>query len=167
MRTIFSRFERYTDADEAVRALLANGIAKEAINVLVDASIAKSNMDEVNLARVHVDVTDAVGKQELTGLALLVGNEQPVNIPGVGPLLAAGQLATILASAAVPSDRASDDLQTLLERFGVPVETAIHYCTAVAGTGVLVWVRTEDERIGEVGEVFRRYHGKEIISNRQ
>jgi hypothetical protein len=165
MQTIFSQFDHFANADAAVRALQELDIPKEAINVLMDAGVAKSNLDEVNLARVHVDVTDAVGEQELSGLALLVGNEQPVNVPRVGPLLAAGQLANILANATVPSNRGGDDLQTLLESYGLPPETAARYCTAVAGSGVLVWVRTDDERIGEVSEVFRQHKGKNVTAN--
>jgi hypothetical protein len=165
MRTIFSRFEHFDEADEAVCALQRKEVPKDAINVLVAAQTAKANMDEVNWARVHVDVTDAVGKQELTGLPLLIGNEQPINVREVGPVLAAGQLATILASAAVSSNRASDDMQTLLESFGLSAETATRYCVSLRATGVLVWVRTEEDRIGEVGEIFRRHGGKDVMTN--
>ncbi len=167
MRTIFSRFTKYTDADEAVQALLAKDYAAEEINVLINAQSAKSNMDDVNLARVHVDVTDAVGQRALNGLALLVGNEQPVNVTGIGPVLAAGQLATILANAANASSRAGDDLETLLKDYGVPAETATHYRAAVADTGVLVWVRAEDDQMGEVGEIFRRFNGNDVVTNQK
>jgi hypothetical protein len=165
MRTIFSRFEHFAEADEAVRALQAQDFPEDAINVLVNAKVAKSNLDEVNLARVHVDATDAVGEQELSGLALLVGNEQPVNVPGVGPVLAAGQLATLLAGSAVPSSQGSDDMQSLLEEYGVPADTAARYCSALSGSGVLVWVRTDDERIGEAAELFRGHGGHDVRSN--
>ncbi|RIK40442.1 MAG: hypothetical protein DCC55_15060 [Chloroflexi bacterium] len=165
MRTIFSRFEHFAEADEAVRALQDKGFSEDAINVLVNAKVAKANLDEVNLARVHVDVTDAVGEQELSGLALLVGNEQPVNVPGVGPVLAAGQLATLLAGSAVPSSQGSDDMQDLLEDYGIPADTAARYCSALSGTGVLVWVRTEDERIGDVAQVFRGHGGHDVRGN--
>ncbi len=76
MQTIFSGFQQFTDADAAVQELQERGIEQKALNVLVDAQTAKSNLDSVNQARVHVDVTDAIGVKELTGLALLVMMER-------------------------------------------------------------------------------------------
>jgi hypothetical protein len=165
MRSVFSQFKNYADADEAVRTLQEKGFVGDDINVLVLAQVAKSNMDEVNLARVHVDVTDAVGEQELSGLALLVGNEQPVHVRGVGPVLAAGQLATILANTATETSRADDDLQTMLVSYGIPEETAGSYHAVLTNGGVLAWVRTGDSRVGEVAEVFRSHNGKAVTAN--
>jgi hypothetical protein len=163
VQTIFSGFKQIADADAAVQELQAIGIAAAAINVLVDARTAKANLDEVNLARVNVDVTDAIGEQELTGLALLVMNERPVAVRGLGQVYAAGPMADILVSSATP--QSGEDVQSILVSYGVPATTADTYHTLIAGGGVLLWVRSEDEQVSSVSEILRRHHAQQVMTN--
>ncbi|MEZ4733945.1 MAG: hypothetical protein R3E79_43185 [Caldilineaceae bacterium] len=165
MQTIFSVFATFAPADAAVHELQEQGFQAEDINVVVHAQLAKSNLDEVNRARVHVDTTDAIGQQELSGLALLVMNEQPVEVRGLGQIYAAGQMATILANSTVASSQTGEDVQSMLVSYGVPTKTAAQYQSTVAKGGVMLWVRSDDQRVSTVTEILRRHHGQQVMTN--
>ena len=165
MKTIFSGFAQFADADAVVQALEAANFPVEELNVLVDVQTAKSNLDEVNRARVHVDVTDAVGERVLSGLALLVGNQQPVEVRGLGQVYATGQLATILASSATAGGQSGDDAQAMLVSYGVPAERAAAYQKLVHEGGVLLWLRSAEQRVSTAAEVFHRHNGQSMIAN--
>lgn len=165
MQTIFCAFTTYPEADDAVRQLQESDFDMAEINALVHDGVAKAHMDENNLARVHVDVTDQIGEQELSGLALLVGNEQPVQVRNVGPILAAGQMATILANSAATQNQTGEDLESMLITYGAPQETASAYHTTVANGGVLLWVRSDESRSAEAATILRRHNGQHVMSN--
>lgn len=165
MQTIFSGFKQFADADAAVQELQERGIEQKALNVLVDARTAKSNLDTVNQASVHVDVTDAIGVKELSGLALLVMNERPVNVRGLGQVLAAGTMADILVSSTTANGQGGEDVQSMLQSYGVPAQTAETYYSLVAGGGVLLWVRSEDDQVSTVSDVLRRHHAQQVMTN--
>ena len=167
MQTIFSAFPTVTDADAAIHALQDNQIDPSRMNVLVQATAAKSNLDQVNFARVHIDATNAIDDRELTGLALLVANEQPVDVRGLGPVLAGGELATVLANATVASNQTGEDIQSMLVDYGVPVETAATYEQTIAQGGTLLWVRDEDERVSAAAAILRRHNAQQMVANQR
>lgn len=167
MQTIFSAFPTVTDADAAIHALQDQQIDPGRMNVLVQATAAKSNFDQVNLARVHVDATNAIDDRELTGLALLVANEQPVEVRGIGPVLAGGELATILANATVASNQTGEDIQSMLVDYGVPVETAAAYEQTIAQGGTLLWVRDEDEQVRTATGILQRHNAQQLVTNQR
>ncbi len=165
MQTVFSMFKGFMDADAAVRELQANGVKADATNVLVHAQTAKSNLDDVNFARAHVDASAAIGEQELSGLALLVANKQPVEVPGLGTAYVAGQMATILASSTATSNRTGDNVASVLVSYGVPAQTADQYTDTIKQGGVLLWVRSEDQLVGTISSILHRHNGQAVITN--
>jgi hypothetical protein len=167
MQTIFSAFPTVPDADAAVHALQEKQIDGGRINVLVQATAAKANLDQVNLERVHVDATNAIDDRELSGLALLVANEQPVDVRGIGPVLAGGELATILANATVASNQTGEDVQSMLVAYGVPTETAASYEQTIAQGGTLLWVRDEDERVRTAASILQRHNAQSMVTNQR
>jgi hypothetical protein len=76
-----------------------------------------------------------------------------VNLPPVGDGLAAGELANFVVAAAGRSGAAEGGFTAALIDFGVPGHAAEAYQRGVADGGLLFWMRTEDERAGEVREV--------------
>ncbi len=167
MQTIFSQFTDFMDADAAVRELHANGIKSDSMNVLVHAQQAKSNLEDVNFARANVDSSDAVGEQELSGLALLVANKQPVELRGLGQVYAAGQMATILASSTVANSQSGDDVESVLVSYGVPAKTVEIYSNTLKQGGVLLWVRSDDGLVGTVSSVLHSHNGQEVMTNQR
>lgn len=86
----------------------------------------------------------------LAGLGALV-------IPGIGPIVAAGPLASTLAGATVGA--ATGGLVGALSEIGVPEEEARHYAEAVRRGGTVIAVRAVDEHMVDRARVIMDRHG--------
>lgn len=164
MKTVFALFDEFSKASGAITQLQEHDFALDDMNALVLENVAKTQM-ETNLAKINVNVTDEVGSasDELEGLARLVGGEQPVSVPEVGNVYAAGDLATILTKSFSGPD--STNLQEALREFGVPDDAAAAYAKGINEGSVLLWVRSDDEKASNASNVFRNRGGKHITNN--
>ena len=160
MQVIYALFERYTDAQESFEALRKQGYDQDAMNVVVQTKVAKEYID-LDMSRVAVNVTDAVGEKTVQGFAPFLAVQRPVPLPGTGDVYAAGDLATLLVKAATAYAPDSGALGTALKDL-VPANVADAFADGVNQGGVLFWLRVEDERAAGVGETLRRYHGKHV-----
>jgi hypothetical protein len=161
MKTIFALFQNYADADEAVDALLEEGFDEEQMNVVIREDTAKENLD-LNLHQADVMKTDEVGEQTIHGLQQLLGGEQPVHVPDIGLVLAAGDLATLLSTGASASWAPDQALTAALEEFGVPANAAEAYREGINAGGVLTWVRVDDERAAAAAGALRGQNGQHV-----
>lgn len=95
--------------------------------------------------------TGAVGGSVLGGLAGLLVAVGIVTIPGLGPLLAGGSLASLLGStgasvaAGAGLGAAAGGLVGALVGFDIPESEARHFEEAIRSDGVLVLLRPRDE----------------------
>jgi hypothetical protein len=160
MQSVFSLFEVYEDCEEAVDDLVEQGFDEEEINVIVDEEVAKTHLD-VDLDRVDVKATDELG-EEARGLDILLGVEQPVVLPGLDEVYAAGDVATVLAKTAASPD--TGGLVGALVEFGVSQPIANAYIEAIEDGGLLFWLRTSDDRASEAGEILREHNGLHVTS---
>ena len=160
MKSVFSLFESYENCEEAVDELLAEGFDEEELNVIVDQEVAKSHLD-VDLERIDVEATEELG-EGMEGLEVLLGVEQPVQMPRVGEVYAAGQLATILAKTAAAPD--TGGLREALIDFDVAETVASAYEEAVLDGALLFWVRTPDAHASKAAEILRDGGGRHVTS---
>lgn len=156
-RTVSALFDTYATASSAVSALEAAGIPHG------DISIVANNSDNWHKGDKASDAADDAGKGAgigaavgglgglLTGLGLMA-------IPGVGPVVAAGWLASTaagaLAGAAVGG--AAGGLVGGLTDAGVPERDAHVYAEGVRRGGTLVTARVDDARAGEAQSILDR-----------
>lgn len=160
MKSIFALFTTYEDIRETVDELIAAGFDEGEMNVIVDEEVAKGHLD-VNLQRVDVKATDELG-QETTGLDVMLGVEQPVEVPRMGQVYAAGEIATILArTAASPGGGSVEDT---MEEFGVPASMTGTYIDAVIDGAYLFWIRTGDEQASQAEEIFHDHDASHLVS---
>jgi hypothetical protein len=152
MKTLFWLFEDYASAATAVDKLLDADFDEKSMNVILLEAIAKDEMD-VDWGKAPVKKSDEIGDVSLEGMARLVGGQQAVDLPNVGRVYAAGELATILAKTAVDPRVADYGLRRALVDLAVPEEHAQAYAQGIERGGVLVWLRVEDERAPEADEV--------------
>lgn len=145
MKTLFALCATYDDAKTATKDLLAAGAGADELNAVVQSRIAKDAMD-VNFEKAGVAVTDEVGEQRLEGLDRLIAGEQAVNLPGVGDVFAAGELADFIAKAAISAGGQVLGLTTALKEFSVAPDAAVAYAEGVDGGGWLLFVRTKDDK---------------------
>lgn len=161
MKSIFALYDNYADADQAVNALLEEGFDEDQMNVLVREQIAKKNLD-VGLHRVDVQKSDEVGRQTVRGLPALLGGEQPVPVPDIGGVLAAGDLATNTAQAASASWAPDTGLQKALMELSVPEDVAAAYRDGINEGGLLLWVRTADDQAPAAANALEMNNGKRV-----
>ena len=158
MRTIFALFDNFQNARVAVRKLLAKGTDRSAFNVIILEQVARDEMD-INFHTVDVDITSDVGTVTEFGLDRLLGGEQAVIIPNVGEILAAGELATMLAKTASDPDAVGGSFERALEDFDVSKPLARTYVEAIRGGSLLLFLKVEDNEVPEATAVLHANQG--------
>lgn len=163
MKTIFGIFDSYPAAKSAVDTLLGQDFTSDELNALVQEEIAKEQ-SAVNFEVADVQATDEVGEKTLHGLDYLIAGEQPVDIPDVGEVLAAGELGTMLAKAAAVPGEVDGGLRKALADFSVAEEYASKYRARVEAGELLVFIRAPDDRAQEAAQILEDAGGRELSS---
>jgi hypothetical protein len=136
---VFTRvYDTYSQAEQAVGALEAAGVASSDISLVANKVVSDKydKVDEVSGTATGAGVGAALGGGVglLTGLGLMA-------IPGLGPVVAAGWLAATALGAAAGT--AAGGLIGALAEAGVPERDAQVYSEAVRRGGTLMTVRTD------------------------
>ena len=147
-RTVTALFDDYDDAVEAVRRLKAAGITDTDISLLSGSeqhrSSAKTNADDdtVSDAGKGAAIGGAIGGGAglLAGLGMLA-------IPGLGPVVAAGWLASTLAGLAAGA--ATGGLVGALVDAGLTENEAHTYAEGLRRGGTLVSARVDEPLAGK------------------
>lgn len=160
-KTIFALFDNYPDAKAALDNLLDHDFAEDEMNVLVREQLAKDQM-KVGLHEVDVKKSDEVGDISVRGLPRLLGGQQPVHLPGVGNVLAAGNLATVMARSASSTGAEAEGLKQALKEMDVPENLAVTFRESLEEGGVLFWMRTDEEKAPEAASVLRKENGQHV-----
>jgi hypothetical protein len=177
--TVAALFDDYAAASLAIRDLVEAGHPKEDISLVVSDPTGEigdkvdtlkkrdafERLDATEGATVGAGMGAAVGG--LGGLLLGLG---AFAIPGIGPVLAAGPLASVLAgligagAGAVAGGAAGSLLGALID-LGIPEATAHEFAEGLRRGSQLVIVRTPQDRTGEAVEILDR-HGSVDINER-
>lgn len=143
MRTVSGIFDTYADGQAAVRALEAANIPRDQISIMSrdDDGTVRDGDGAVDGAETGAGIGALAGGAGglLAGLGML-------SIPGVGPVVAAGWLAstiTGLAAGAVAGGAAGGIIGALTDA-GVPEDEANVYAESLRRGGTLVTARVED-----------------------
>jgi len=102
MQTVVGLFESITQAEQAIRELNQAGYSDEQIGVLTDESAIQAHAARETGAR---DVAEDAVKSGVTGAAIggltgILGTLAAVSIPGLGPALVGGALASYVIGGA-------------------------------------------------------------------
>lgn len=139
MRTITRVFENYNAANRAVTDLEAAGVPSKNISLVANKYVSAKydNVDEVSEAATGAGIGAVVGGTAglLAGLGLMA-------IPGLGPVVAAGWLAST-AVGAVTVGAAGGIIGALVDA-GEPEEHAHVYSEAVRRGGTLLSAKVDD-----------------------
>jgi hypothetical protein len=172
--TIVALYDHYNDACQAVTDLLQAGAEREKISLLAN----NLNGDHPTLTtnpsfgREEFDTKDERQPPVMTGaefgigvggiFGVLVGTGAIV-IPGIGPLIAAGVLATVAAGAAAGG--VVGGVIGLLTGHGVSHADSHLYAEGLKRGGTLVTVLADEDRLDAFREIFKR-HGAVDIEKR-
>jgi len=165
MKTVVGSFDRHTGASQAAAKLMSAGFMQSEINVISN-NTSKVGVNE-DTGNVHAASTDTSGVTTgaLTGGALggaagIAVAMMGLAIPGIGPILAAGTLATVLAGAGAGA--VAGGLIGGLTDAGVPDTDAEFYAESVRRGGALVTVRVDDSRVDEAESILSDAGGIDI-----
>ena len=173
-KTVVGLFDTATEAQSVVQELINSGFQRNDISLV--ANNAKGEYTTSTAREVGATGSStaegagagAVGGGVLGGvLGLLVG-VGALAIPGIGLVVAAGTLATVLGSTALGAGvgAAAGGLIGALVGMGIPEEDANFYAEGVKRGGVLVTVQTSDDRATEALNIMRRANAVDVDTQR-
>ena len=135
-RTVVGLFSHRSAAEAAIRDLASAGFAEDRIGVAVQERVTQGDL----LEDLGGEPADGAAKGAVSGGVVggLVGLFGSLLIPGLGPVLAGGVLASTLAGVGIGA--ATGGLLGALIGLGVPEEDARHFDQAFREGGTLVTV---------------------------
>jgi len=155
-QTITRLYDSYDRARQAVAALKEAGLTDSEISIVASKASTDSAVDNDTAedAETGAGVVGIVGAAAglLAGLGIIA-------IPGIGPVVAAGWLASTVAGGAVgaAAGGAVGGIVGALSNSGVSKEEANVYAESIRRGDTLVTVRVPDEREVEVTRILSRY----------
>lgn len=167
MRTVTAHFDRHTDAKQAVEQLEKAGFPGKDISIISNKNGEIEVEGESNAAKGAGAgagigaVAGGVGGL-LTGLGLL-------SIPGVGPVVAAGWLATTAAGAAAGAavGGAAGGIIGALQKAGVDEKDANFSAEYIRRGGSLVALNVKDERVAEANRILQNEKAVNVNDRRR
>jgi hypothetical protein len=134
-RTVVGLFGNRAHAEAAIRDLQAAGFSQDRIGVAVQERVEQGDLLESGGGAAEGAAKGAVSGGVLGGLLGLLGS---LLIPGVGPVVVGGLLASTLTGAGIGA--ATGGLLGVLVALGVPEEDARHFDGGLRSGGTLVTV---------------------------
>jgi stress response protein YsnF len=154
-KTIAALFENRGDASRAVQDLVEQGFARDDISLMAH--------DETHRDGDTTTDDDSSGAAQGAGMGAALGGVgglvvglTALAIPGIGPVIAAGPLATALLGAGVGA--AAGGVIGALTDMGIPEEHAHYYGEGMRRGGVLVTVATTDEMADRAVTILSHHH---------
>jgi uncharacterized protein (TIGR02271 family) len=147
--TVVGLFHNQADAERAIQRLKERGFSESQIGVAIkDRSKQDDLVEGTGTQAAEGAATGAIGGGVLGGVIGLLAGVGALAIPGVGPIIAGGTLASTLAGAGIGA--AAGGLLGALVGMGVPEEDAKHFDEGFRSGGTLVTVsagnRAEEAR---------------------
>jgi uncharacterized membrane protein len=159
-RVISYMFDDYQSARNAVTALQEAGFTSSDVSLVASNADKRYANDKTSSgAATGAEVGGAVGAGAgiLTALGVLA-------IPGLGPLVAAGVLATTLTTTAVGA--VAGGLIGSLTDYGISEADAHIYAEGIRRGGTLVTVRTADDRVAKAEAILKQFKPVDVRARR-
>ena len=178
MTTMIGLFDNPHDAQEAITELVRLGFDRESIGLVTqdqnqgmdiqNSAQAFSYQPQAQTSDTATTDENIVGKSSGVGAALgglggLVVGLAALAVPGAGPVLVAGPLATLLTGGAVGA--AAGGLIGALAGLGLNDKDSQFFAESLRRGGTIVTAEINDSDLDRVGEVFQR-HGAIDIDER-
>lgn len=153
MKSVIASFAYYRDADLAVEQLDKRGFDEKQISAVTRAQVMEAYLNRYTRLGWRT-VTGAFSGATLGGLTGLLVGIGAIKVPGLGPLLVAGALSSVLGSATLGSGlgAAAGGLVGALVNLGVPHKEAEGYKEEVKHGKVIIAVH-HDSRFEEIQRV--------------
>ncbi|HEX8422485.1 MAG TPA: YsnF/AvaK domain-containing protein [Pyrinomonadaceae bacterium] len=166
-KTVIGLFDNRAEAQSVVQELLGENFRRE------DISVMSKKLEGQEARGERVEYVEEDGDEQIKdmakgagtgaaigGLAGLLLSLTSLAIPGIGPVLAAGPLAAVIAGAGIGAT--AGGLISGLTRLGVPEEDANYYAEGVRRGGTLISVDAADDRAEAAVAIMKRHGAVEI-----
>lgn len=170
-KTVVGLMESAAEAQRVVEDLTAScGCDRSDIGLMARGSESERPSGRKSRTKAREgDVGAGAMKGAGTGAAIggvlgLVAGVASLAIPGVGPIIAAGPIASALAGAGIGA--AAGGIIGALANLGVPEEHAHYYAEGVRRGGTLITVRAETDGAAECAQRVMQQHGAVDIEER-
>ncbi|MGH8563989.1 MAG: hypothetical protein ACREXW_07810 [Gammaproteobacteria bacterium] len=165
MKTVIGLFDSVTDAESAVRDLISSGYSRDDLSLLASDAAGEWSRYEASTVEGAELTSEEIGSGVGTGTVVgglggLFAGLGMFAIPGIGPVAAAGALATTLLGAGVGA--AAGGLKAAIDELGVPKDQTGYYAEAVRRGGILVSVRAPEEQVDAATAIMERRHAMDI-----
>ena len=151
--TVTGLFDRVSDAQAAVQEFVEGGWTHESISV-VTKEIGDAPTEESRPKVAGPVVKDAEKGAVIGGLAGLLLGMSELAVPGVGPVLVGGWLATTLLGVGLGA--ATGGLAGTLVELGMSHEHAAHLAGQIRQGATLVTVRTTEDTASQARDILAR-----------
>ena len=152
---VFTSEER---AKEAINELKRYGFERE-ISLVAKETREGEGADEEMTMEEGQNLGEGVATGgALGGIAGILAGAGALFIPGVGPIIAAGPLASFLTGLV------GGGLVGGLVDFGIPEERGEYYEERVKQGDILVTIKANEDEVSRISEVFRQYGAEEVNS---
>jgi len=167
-KTVIGLFDNRAEAQNVVQELTNEGFRRDDISVMSKKIEGQDNRQGETVAYVEEDGEEQIKDMAMGagtgaaigGLAGLLLSLTSLAIPGIGPVLAAGPLAAIIAGAGIGAT--AGGLISGLTRLGVPEEDANYYAEGVRRGGTLISVDAADDRAERAVAIMKQHGAVEI-----
>lgn len=168
-KTVLGVFDDTIQAEKAVDDLQRKGFSKNEISI-----VARENIARGGAGRGGEGGRGAEGERNMTmgtnqdlsggiatggaigGIAGLLAGVGALAIPGIGPVVAAGPIAAALSGAV------TGGIAGGLIDWGIPEDVGERYEQRVKEGKVVAMVRTDENKVNEAADIFRRHGAKEV-----
>jgi len=158
------------EAESVVRDLTATcGCGRDDIGLMARGEQGETTGRTANTSNRGDEIASGALKGAGTGAAVggilgLVAGVASLSIPGIGPLIAAGPIASALAGAGIGA--AAGGIIGALAKLGVPEDEAHYYAEGVRRGGTLITVRADSASAADCAANVMRKHGAVDIEER-
>jgi hypothetical protein len=142
---VIALFDDLPHAQRAIETLEEDGFARRDISVVTRHGTERPSVDETDAGPTVASVAEEEAKTGgiIGGVGGLIAGLAAFAVPGVGPLLAIGPLATALGGAVMGA--AAGGLVGALAEAGVPEDRAHHYQQRILHGDVVLTLHTNNE----------------------
>lgn len=161
-RTAVGLFDHQDDLERVLNELKASGFAPEQVSLVAkDQGVTREITETTGMGGGEGAGVGAVAGGITGGLLGWLVGIGALAIPGIGPIVAAGALATTLGGAAIGA--ATGGLIGALVDLGIPEEEATYYQEGIGRGGMLLTVHANsDAQLYEANEIMRRNNGTDV-----
>lgn len=162
-KTVVGLMDTHREAQDVVQDLINNGFSRDSISLMASEAAGGEAGKSEGAQRAEGAAKGAGTGAAIGGVAGLLIGLTGLAIPGIGPIIAAGPLASALAGAGIGA--VAGGAIGALTKMGVPEKDAEYYAEGVRRGGFLIAVATDDASADRAADVMRR-HGAVDIDKR-